>query len=299
MLSDTASFSRNSVGVIGATSLVGECLLPLLSRSDLRVIAYSRREQKSQNAGVVWAQFSPFAPQPEISLHVWISLAPIWKLPEHFSMLEAYGAKRVVALSSTSRFTKDNSSDPAEQDIAHKLQAGEKQLQAWAESKGIEWVTIRPTLIYGLGRDRNISEIARFICRWGFFPLLGRAQGLRQPVHAEDVARACYASALSQSGINQAYNICGGETLPYMDMVSRVFAALGKRPHFTRIPHWLWAIAIATIRLLPRFRHWSINMVDRMNSDMVFDDNKIKVTLGITPRPFNLEARDLPECHRL
>ena len=96
-------------------------------------------------------------------------------------MLERYGACRVVALSSTSRFTKDDSSDPEEQAIALRLADAEARVQAWAASHGVEWVILRPTLIYGLGRDKNIAEIARFIRRFGFFPLFGKAKGLRQP----------------------------------------------------------------------------------------------------------------------
>ncbi len=60
--------------------------------------------------------------------------------------------------------------------------------------QGVEWVILRPTLIYGHGRDKNITEIARFIRRFGFFPLLGKANGLRQPIHVEDVAEACFAA---------------------------------------------------------------------------------------------------------
>ncbi len=299
MHSDTAASSHNSVGVIGATGLVGDCLLPLLLGSDWRVIAFSRRDISSEIDGVEWQRLQSVVPISETSLPFWICLAPIWTLPEYFAMLEAYGAKRVVALSSTSRFTKVDSSDPSEQDIAHKLVDGERRLQAWAESKGIEWNIIRPTLIYGLGRDRNISEIARFICRWGFFPLLGGGKGLRQPVHVEDVAMVCHAATLSQSGINQAYNICGGEILSYKEMVCRVFGALEKKPRFCSLPRWLFAVSIWILRCLPRFRHWSVNMVYRMNRDMVFDSSEAKMALMVSPRPFNLEARDLPACHRL
>ena len=95
-------------------------------------------------------------------------MAPIWVLPEHFALLDAHGARRVVALSSTSRFTKSGSSDSQEQSVAERLAEAEARLQAWAEARGVEWVVLRPTLIYGLGRDKNIVEIARCIRRFGF-----------------------------------------------------------------------------------------------------------------------------------
>lgn len=92
------------------------------------------------------------------------------------------------------------------------------------------WVILRPTLIYGRGRDRNITVIARFIRRFGFFPVLGRATGLRQPVHAEDVALACHRALEAPAATNRAYNISGGETVTYREMVRRVFLALEGGP---------------------------------------------------------------------
>ncbi|MFM8898671.1 MAG: NAD-dependent epimerase/dehydratase family protein [Burkholderiales bacterium] len=169
-------------------------------------------------------------------------------LPDYFPLIEASGARRVVALSSTSRFTKVGSGDTAENAIAAKLIDAEARVQAWAKRRGIEWVVLRPTLIYGQGRDKNISEMARFIRRFGFFPLLGSAQGLRQPIHAEDVAAACVAALQAPGAANRAYNLSGGESLAYREMVARVFAALGRSarlvtPEFdTKARKWLICI---------------------------------------------------------
>jgi nucleoside-diphosphate-sugar epimerase len=215
-------------------------------------------------------------------------------LVEHFSMLEASGARRVVVLSSTSRFTKVGSGDTAENTIAAKLTDSEARVQAWAESHGIEWVILRPTLIYGLGRDKNISEMARFIRRFGFFPVLGKATGLRQPIHAEDVAAACVSALQAHDAANNAYNISGGETLAYRDMIARVFATLGRRPRLLSVPLWAFRLAVSVLRCLPRYRQWSAAMAERMNRDLVFDHSEAARDLGFKPRGFALAAEDLP-----
>jgi nucleoside-diphosphate-sugar epimerase len=223
----------------------------------------------------------------------WICVAPIWVLPEYFSLLEAQGARRVVVLSSTSRFTKDSSSDRQEQAIALRLAEAEAQVQAWAQSRGVEWVVLRPTLIYGLGRDKNVSEIARFIRRFEFFPLFGKAHGLRQPVHAADVAGACVAALQMPGCANRAYNISGGETLRYSDMVARIFAAVGRRPRLLTVPLWIFKLAITTARLLPKYRQWSVAMAERMNRDLVFDHSDAVRDFGFNPRTFTLGPEDL------
>jgi nucleoside-diphosphate-sugar epimerase len=174
------------------------------------------------------------------------------------------------------------------------LTEGEERLKAWAESKGMQWVILRPTLIYGYGRDKNISEIIQFIHRFGFFPLLGKAKGLRQPIHADDVAKACVAVLKSPAVVNRAYNISGEETIPYSEMVNRVFSVLDRSPRLLTIPFTVFSLAVTCIRLLPRYRHWSVAMAERMNSDLVFDHSDAERDFGFSPRPFQLSLEDLP-----
>lgn len=282
------------IGLLGATSLVGNCLIPLLINSGARVCAFSRQSIETGGDGIVWRNLSDSLAANADQLNHWICVAPIWVLPEHFPLIEASGARRIVVLSSTSRFTKVGSGDTAENAVAAKLIESETRVKAWAEHRGIEWVILRPTLIYGLGRDKNISEIARFIRRFGFFPLLGKAQGMRQPIHAKDVSAACTAALRAPDAVNRAYNISGAETLTYRDMVARVFAALGCRPRLLTVPLWVFRLAVTMLRRLPRYRQWSAAMAQRMNQDLVFDHAKAVRDFGFKPRGFSLSADDLP-----
>lgn len=316
-MADTDAQSR--IGVLGATSLVGACLLPLLTKSGWRVIAFSRRPVEPATEEVVWRQITSGFPTSlthplpirrdlpvvgakshvapavtEGNISYWISVAPIWILPDYFDLFSAHGARRVVALSSTSRFTKVGSSDPEEQVIATRIADAELRMQKWAETHGVEWVILRPTLIYGLGGDKNIAEIARFIRHFGFFPLFGNASGLRQPIHAADVADACLAATQVPCAANRAYNISGGETLAYQDMVARIFTAVGRRPRLLMVPLWAFSLAVSVFRHWPRYRHWSVAMAARMNQDLVFDHAESARDLGFAPRTFVLAIEDLP-----
>ena len=285
------------VGLLGANSLVGECVIQRLSQDGRHTVAFSRYPPEGKTAaGVTWQQLVASLPThlevPPIK--EWLCVAPIWVLSQYFGMIEASGACRVVALSSTSLFIKKDSANRSEQDIARRLAEGEHALRAWAEAHGIEWVILRPTLIYGNGRDKNVTEIVRFVRRWGFFPLLGEAKGLRQPVHTEDVATACVAALTEPAAANQIYTLSGGETLPYREMVSRIFTTLGKSPYLVTVPRWMFQAAVAFIRILPRFKHWTVEMAERMNRDLVFDHADAERDLSFSPRPFRLMPNDLP-----
>lgn len=298
--------TQQRVGVLGATSLVGECLLPLLRRDHWQITAFSRQPGQPSIPGVYWRHLPPQATSTPVTpttsaartmvrdIPNWICLAPIWTLPEHFAMLEAAGARRVVVVSSTSRFSKGDSSHASEQRVAERLAAGEAALREWARSHNIEWVVLRPTLIYGLGRDYNISEVARLIRRFHCFPLLGAGSGLRQPVHARDVANACLAALTAAVG-NRAYDLSGGETLSYRAMVERVFVALGQTPRLISVPLWPLQIAVGVLRRLPRYRDWNAAMIERMNRDLVFDHRDAERDFGFQPQPFRLTDEDMPD----
>ncbi|MGR9046980.1 MAG: NAD-dependent epimerase/dehydratase family protein [Gammaproteobacteria bacterium] len=290
--------SEQKVGLLGATSFVGETLLPLLVKNGRQVLAFSRRSMPQTDSGVLWHTLRPetlSSPIRKDRVEHWICAAPIWVLPDYFDLMESYGAKHVVALSSTSRFTKHQSSDPKEQTTSRLLAEGEARLQSWAKKKGIDWVILRPTLIFGGGQDGNISEIARFINRFGFFPVLGEAKGMRQPIHVSDVASACLSASVRPSAANRAYNLSGGETLTYCEMVRRVFYSLHRRPRLIRIPITAFRLAVTLLRLFPRYRHWSGAMAERMNQHLVFNHSDAEIDLEFSPRSFHLTADDLPK----
>ena len=282
------------VGVLGARSLVGECLLPVLLEAGWKVTALSRQSVVSNRPDLEWRQWSANGMEVDCSIGHWISLLPIWKLPEFFPLLERYGAQCVVALSSTSRFVKVESSEPWEREQATLLAGGEQEFQDWAESAGKQWLVFRPTLVYGLGRDKNISEMARFIRRFGFFPLFAGGRGLRQPIHARDVAKVCVAAIGNGLASNRAYDISGADTLTYRNMVVEVFRGMGRRPRLVPVPLWSARLAMSLVRLHPRYRHWSVAMLERMGQDLVFDHAQAAQDFAFQPKGFVLSSEDLP-----
>ena len=288
---------KQHVGLLGASSLVGECLQQQFLQNHWRICAFSRQQMKQNHAQITWQKLDTTIAAEKIhstqeKIFYWVCAAPIWTLPEHFNLLLAYGIKRIIILSSTSRFSKQDSSDHAEQAIAQQLMKSEKQVQAWATANQVEWIILRPTLIYGHGRDKNITEIARFISRFGFFPLFGSAHGLRQPIHAVDVSLACFNALNTLNLKNRSYNLTGGETLAYRDMVKCVFAALKRSPRLLTVPLWAFKLALLVLGRLPRYQHWTSAMAERMNQDLVFDRSDAKRDFNFSPGLFKLAPKD-------
>src|SRR6185437_11176766 len=124
--------------------------------------------------------------------------------------------KRIVVFSSTSVLTKLDSEVADERDGLRRLAEAENEIGQLCEASGVAWTILRPTLIYAEGRDTNITPLSRLIRRFGFMPLVGGAEGLRQPVHAEDLAQGAIAAAASPATSNKFYSLRAAKRSPIM-----------------------------------------------------------------------------------
>lgn len=281
--------------ITGASSQVGGFLVPRLVAAGLRACLFSRAPRAgAEISGVRWVAWDinqSDRPMPaEFAGEALIHLAPLRLLPALLPEFFARGGKRVIAFSTTSRDSKAGSADPRERAYARALADAEAAVARLCEQAGVAWTLFRPTLIYGAGRDRNVAVIARLIRYCSVFPLLGEARGLRQPVHADDLAAACVAALDNPATFNRAYELAGGETLQYREMVSRIFLALGKRPRFVPVPLAAFSLAMRVFALCPHYRDFSAEMARRMNQDMVFDYGAAARDFGYCPRPFSPQA---------
>jgi nucleoside-diphosphate-sugar epimerase len=267
---------------------VGRFLLPRLAGAGWDVEAVSRRAAPpAPPAGVRWSVRDVAQGWNGQHVDVLFHAAPLWLLPPLLPGLAKAGGRRLVAFGSTSRFSKEHAASAASRAVARRLAEAEEALGPACAAHGIAWTLFRPTLIYGTGRDRNVSAMARFIRRFGFFPLAGAAPGLRQPVHADDLAAACLQAVDAPATFFRSYDLPGGSTLPYREMAAQIFAACGRRERFVRLPLALLRGGLALASHLPRLGHLSPDMADRMQRDQAFDAEGARRDFGYAPRPFD------------
>jgi len=294
-----ASPARRAI-VLGARSQIGFFLLPRLVEGRLEVVALTRGEvpgEQSVSAGVSWRHYSPAALTGSIGdatpVPIVFFLAALPLLPPLIPEFARLGVQRLIAFGTTGRFYKTESGDTQERSYIRELIAAEEEVAGLCERHAIAWTVFRPTLIYGCGRDRNISFIARFIRRFAFFPLFAGGRGLRQPVHADDLAQACLQALDNRSTYGKAYTLSGGSVVTYREMVEAVFSQLGKPARTFEVPLGLFHAAIWIAKKLPRLRGLSTEMATRMGIDMCFDHEAATADFGFTPRPFALDALSL------
>ena len=216
---------------------------------------------------------------------------PLSALPAIISRISGGGT--LIALSSSGAALKAKSSDPEERRTADAQRRAEDKIRRICRDRKLVWTLFRPALIYDPGRDRNVSVIADFIQRFGVFPVVWPGLGYRQPVHADDVANAM-ANALNAPRARETlFELPGGETVTYRDMVRAIFVSLGRRPvlvylplGFARAAFRVWQAASGTSN--------SAASLDRMNASHILDPAPVREILGMTCRPFRPEFPGAP-----
>ena len=282
--------------VFGASGQIGLPLLDRLGDAGWRVHAVSR-QARSDTPGRHWLQ-GDFAHVPVLPRDVdaIFSCGPLDLFARWYATANVV-SPRVVAFGSTSATSKHASDDEHERDVARRLLGAEASVFEASEQRGAGATMLRPTLVYGAGRDATLTRIAGMARRWGRFVLPRRADGLRQPVHVQDLADAALAANVSPVAQGRSYDLPGGETLAYRDMVRRVLACLDPPLPLLELPMPLFRAAVAAAQARGVARELTPAAVARMREDLAFDAAPARRDFGYAPRAFRPETRmfDAPE----
>ena len=257
------------VFVTGATGFTGSRVVPLLLQNGYRVRCLSRPTSDRS-----------FLPQPEIEwiqgelsdtpaltasmmgTDVLVNVASLGfgHAESIVGAARKAGVQRAVFISTTAIFTQ--------------LNARSKRVRVDAEraieKSGLNYTILRPTMIYGSPRDRNMWRLIRFMLYSPIVPVFGNGNHLQQPVYVDDVARAIANSLQNDSTLCKVYNIAGKHALTYNEIIETIGRHMKKR--LTKI-HLPSQPVVSLLRLLERLRlplPLKAEQVLRLNEDKAF-----------------------------
>ena len=279
--------------VFGLTGQVGDALRSSLHAADPALVAVSRVARPDEGR-IEWIHDSlQTFTRPAQAIDAVASLGPLDAFTRWFEATSLAPA-RVVALGSTSVHAKKDSPVAAERALAQTLRDAERRLAAAAEARGSALTVLRPTLVYGHGRDGSLSRLVRLARRWRVLALPLHAGGLRQPVHVDDVAGAVLGALRARSACPGFFDLPGGETLAFDDMVRRVLAAGAPGTRLARLPGPLFRAGVGLLRGLGRLDEAGAGMLARFAQDQVYDAGPARTALGHYPRGFQPSAEMFP-----
>ncbi|HED12942.1 MAG TPA: hypothetical protein ENI62_04695 [Gammaproteobacteria bacterium] len=280
--------------VSGANSPVGRVLLALLRNRGAEVWALTRGALPDSTPSLQWLYASEITLRYQKDFRsnpmVLLAVAPLWSVTETVDACVGIPLQKIVALGSTSEYTKANSNDPYDLETVARLQQGAAGLRERADSLQIPFLLLRTTMIYGPD-DRNLNFWRRFARYAPVLPLIAGGRALRQPVHSEDVAAVILAAA-DYAGGTREFIIAGPRPLSYRQMLESICQQLGVKRQYVTLPVFLLKTAVAVIRFLPGMKALRPAMIERMQQDMVFPIDKARQELGFAPREFGSKGRD-------
>lgn len=280
--------SHQSCLVLGASSQLGECLIPHLLDAKYIVHAVSRKADVKTPAqqSIQWHTMDLQATNDwPVVVSLVIHLAPLYFLPT--LLKQAASPLRVIAISSTSIRTKQNSPSIAERLMAQRLLKAEEELHQLCLAAGHHLTILRPTMLYGLERDATIGRMQKFVRRWGVLPIPAMRTGLRQPVHVDDIAQAVVQVIGVKSTFNKVYELGGRDRLDVHTLAKRIFTDNQKAIRLLYIPTWVISIALQVMRRLRPELDWSPALLKRAALDQVVNNQPAVDDFQYSPRQFS------------
>jgi len=197
------------------------------------------------------------------------------------------GIKRAIFISTTAIFTQ--------------LNAPSKKIRVAAElaieTSGLKYTILRPTMIYGSDRDRNMWRLIRFMRYSPIVPVFGDGNYLQQPIYVDDVAQAVVSCLGSDKTLGKSYNIAGKHPLTYNHVIDTIARQMNKRVWKIHVPS---KPVLSLLRFFERIRipfPIKAEQVLRLNENKDFSCAEAQKDFGFSPLSFE-EGIDL-ECRSL
>jgi NADH dehydrogenase len=125
------------------------------------------------------------------------------------------------------------------------------QAEQAVQASGIPWTIFRPSVIFGPG-DEFVTTLAGLVKLAPVIPVVGSGKSKFQPVSVDEVALV-FARALDDpTTVGQTYELGGGKTYSYEEMLDVIAAELGKRKPKLHVPVGLMMPVVKLSKGLPK-----------------------------------------------
>jgi len=108
---------------------------------------------------------------------------------------------------------------------------------------GIEWVILRPSLVYGPGPAGLFARLQRSMKR-PILPMIGEGSIEIDPIHVDDVCQVIEQCLERTDVLSKTYDLLGPDRVTFRQLIDRLAAASGAKPNLVKLPPDL-ALAIA------------------------------------------------------
>jgi nucleoside-diphosphate-sugar epimerase len=168
------------------------------------------------------------------------------------------------------------------------LARGYKEVENCLIASGKNYTIVRPTMIYGSSKDRNVSKLINYFHKFRFFPVFGKGDNLLQPIHAKDVAGAVHAILQNRESVaNKSYNIAGKYPITYNELLKTVARGIQRNVTLIYVPYNISYLVVKFLNAIINNVPISTEQIMRMNEDKAYDYTEAINDFGFSPVSFD------------
>lgn len=160
------------------------------------------------------------------------------------------------------------------------------QAETILEKSGLNYVILRPSVIYGEYDTRNIMTMIKIAQRLPFFPMIGDGSYKRQPLFVGDLIWVIKRILDTEKTASKKYNIGGSDILTLNEIVEIIFKLIKKSKATIHLPVGMADIFFKACAFLNFNLGSNLEQIKSITEDKFFDISLIKKELLFNPTDF-------------
>ncbi len=281
--------------VTGATGFLGQAVMRQLraAAEPVRIVARSRRRVKAEwDADIIEGDLLDPAVMARAmaGCRAVLHLAAVTYAQDaaEYQRVNVEGTRRVLEAAGQQGVARIIFASTWVADARGGAYAASKQsAEALVFRGAAEPVVVRLSELYSAEGGRGMQQLASWMQRHRWVPVIGTGRYLLAPLHVDDAAAALI-NAWRVGYPGRVYTVTGPELLTYDEMVDRMAKALGVRPLKVRVPVWA-ARALAGLRWR-RAAGVAPDQIDRLTAPRSLMASDVPQQLGVRLRSWSHSA---------
>ena len=196
------------------------------------------------------------------------------------------GVKRFILVHTTGVYSKYKAAGEGYRIIDEKV-------RKMCQEAGANLTILRPTMIYGDLKDKNMSVFIKMVDKFRFFPVINGGKYALQPVWCKDLGKAFYDVLMNpEITDNRDYILSGGKPILMIDMFKEIASQLGVKNTFISVPFPLAYAGAFVLDILTLKKKFIGEKVQRMVEPRAYSYEEANKDFGYTPHEFKDGVKD-------
>ncbi|HUO50638.1 MAG TPA: NAD-dependent epimerase/dehydratase family protein [Candidatus Paceibacterota bacterium] len=291
---------RTTVAVTGGTGFLGRVVLRTLDDHGYRVAALVRGAHADAPGAsrIVEGDITDYKSLVRlvVGVHTVVHLAAAKSDELESRAVNVDGMRNLIEACRKEKVSRIIYVSTASAKIARKgtYAATKEEAETLLKESGLEWVILRPSVIYGDLESGVFGSLAK-VARFPFIPVIGDGSWVSWPIHVDDVAHAIAVALKHNTVLGKMYDVGGPDAISFDNLVQKIRADVYKKPpgHILHIPVRFALFLARVLKRLLRKSPITESNVLGSTQQIAWNGEGFFKDFGFIPRPLSQGLADI------